>query len=153
MSFLFKYYSLVKVMYLLISCCKTRFFLWNTNNTNRNGVNIQNKHTHTHKTNTHTRIHQTLRERKHWKGLVSMKLSDTPPFWKKNNNNSTYITNPSILMEKIWTEQLWKLLHWKIFSAQLFWNYMWRISLDTSKKLKGREKLSLQYLNLFIDIA
>ena len=99
MSFLFKYYSLVKVMYLLISCCKTRFFLWSTNNTNRNGVNIRNKHIH-------TRIHQTLRERKHWKGLVSMKLSDTPP-WKKNNNNSTYITNPSIFMGKIWTETDW----------------------------------------------
>ena len=56
MSFLFKNYSLVKVIYLL-----TRLFLLNANNTDRNGVNEQNTHTHTH-TNTH--IHtQTLRER------------------------------------------------------------------------------------------
>ena len=34
--------------YLLIRCYKTRFFLWNTDNTDRNGVNKQNKHTHTH---------------------------------------------------------------------------------------------------------
>ena len=48
MSFLFKNYSLVKVLYLLVICYKARFFLWNTNNTDKNGVN---KHTHTH---THT---------------------------------------------------------------------------------------------------
>ena len=59
MSFLFKNYSLVKVMYLLIRCNKTRFFLGNTNNTNRNGVNKQNTHTHIH---THTHTHQTLKE-------------------------------------------------------------------------------------------
>ena len=53
MSFLLKNYSLVKVIYLLIKCYKTRFFLSNTNNTNRNGVNKQNTHTHTH-THTHT---------------------------------------------------------------------------------------------------
>ena len=35
-SFLFKNYSLVKVIYLLIRCYKTWFFLWNTNNTDRN---------------------------------------------------------------------------------------------------------------------
>ena len=58
MSFLFKNYSLVKVMYLLIRCNKTRFFLGNTNNTNRNGVNKQNTHTHTHiHTHTHTHTH------------------------------------------------------------------------------------------------
>ena len=45
MSFLFKKSSLVKVIYLLIGYYITRFFLWNTNNTNRNGVNKQNKHT------------------------------------------------------------------------------------------------------------
>ena len=54
MSFLFKNYSLVKVMYLL-----TRLFLLNANNTDRNGVNEQNTHTHTH-THIHT---QTLREK------------------------------------------------------------------------------------------
>ena len=33
-------------LYLLIRCYKIRFFLWNTNNTDRNGANKQNKHTH-----------------------------------------------------------------------------------------------------------
>ena len=50
MPFLFKNYSLVKVckiIHLLIRCYKTRFFLWNTNNTDRNSVNKQNKHTYT----------------------------------------------------------------------------------------------------------
>ena len=49
MSFLFKNYSVVKVMYLLIRCCKARLaipvkqiILIET------GVNKQNKHTHTH---------------------------------------------------------------------------------------------------------
>ena len=28
-------------------CYKTKFFLWNTNNTDRNSVNKQNTHTHT----------------------------------------------------------------------------------------------------------
>ena len=45
MSFLLKNYSLVEVVYLFIRCKKTIFFLWNTNNTNRNGVNKQ-KNTH-----------------------------------------------------------------------------------------------------------
>ena len=37
-----------KVIYLLIRWCyKTKFFLWNTNNTDRNGVNKQNIQTHT----------------------------------------------------------------------------------------------------------
>ena len=44
-------YSILKVIYLLIRCYKTRFFLWNTDNTDRNGANKQNTHTHTH-TNT-----------------------------------------------------------------------------------------------------
>ena len=38
---------------------KTRHFLCNVNNTDRNGVNKQ-KHTHTH---THTHTHQALTER------------------------------------------------------------------------------------------
>ena len=50
MSFLFKNYSKIiqkiqKVVHLLIRCCKTRFFLSNTNNTGSNGVNKQNTHT------------------------------------------------------------------------------------------------------------
>ena len=52
MSLLFKNYSLVEVVYLFIRCSKTKFFLLNTNDTDKNGVNIQNTHTHTH---THTK--------------------------------------------------------------------------------------------------
>ena len=43
--------------YLLIRCCNTRFFWWNTNNTDRNGVNKQNMK------------------------IVNMKISDTPPYF------------------------------------------------------------------------
>ena len=43
--------------------------------------------------------HQTLnKERKHRKGLVSMKLSDTPFF-----KTTSYFTNPSFFIGKIWT--------------------------------------------------
>ena len=45
MSFLFKNYSLFEVVHLCIRCNKTKFFLWNTNNTDKNGVNKQNTHT------------------------------------------------------------------------------------------------------------
>ena len=45
MFFLFKNYSLVEVIDLLIRCNKTKFFLSNTNNTGRSGVNKQNTHT------------------------------------------------------------------------------------------------------------
>ena len=74
--------------YLLIRCYKSRFFLWNTNNNDRNGVNKQNTHTHTH---THT--HQTLRERYIIWERVSMKIRYTfffkiipLPFYGKNLN-------------------------------------------------------------------
>ena len=67
MSFLFKNYLLVKVICLLIRCCKTRFILWNTNNTD--GANKQN----THKPNTQRKM--TLER-------VSMKISDTSPFFQ-----------------------------------------------------------------------
>ena len=40
-----KHYSHVKVIFLLIRCYKTRFFLWNTKSSDRNGVNEQNTHT------------------------------------------------------------------------------------------------------------
>ena len=56
MFFPFKNYSLVEVIYLLIICSNLNFFMWNTNNTDRNCVNKQNTHTHTH-THTHTYIH------------------------------------------------------------------------------------------------
>ena len=67
MGFLFKNYPLVKGIYLLIRCWKGRFFRWNTNNTDINGVNKQNTHTHTP---------NTLEKITFWKGLVSMKISD-----------------------------------------------------------------------------
>ena len=47
MSFLFKNYTIVKAIYLLIRCYKTKSFLWNKNNTDRNGVNKQNTYRHT----------------------------------------------------------------------------------------------------------
>ena len=45
MSFLLKNYSLVESEYLFIRCNNTIFFLWNTNNTDKNGVNKQTTHT------------------------------------------------------------------------------------------------------------
>ena len=51
MSLFFKNYSLVEIMYLLIRFNKIKFFLWNTKNTDRNGINKQNK-----------QVHQTLGE-------------------------------------------------------------------------------------------
>ena len=86
MPLLFKNYSLVKVTYLLIRFNKTKFFPRNTKNTDRNGVNKQNTHQHT----LHT-------QRQHWKGLVSIKMSNTPFF------ESTPYTNPSLFTGKIWT--------------------------------------------------
>ena len=62
-------YSLVKVIHLLIRYYKTRFFLWNTNNTDRNGVN------------------------KHWKGIVkqpyppSLQFYQPLSFYGKNLNS------------------------------------------------------------------
>ena len=74
MSFLFKNYSLVKVIYLL-----TRLFLLNANNTDRNGVNEQNTHTHTHN---HPHTH-TNTQRKITLERVNMKISEIPPFLKQ----------------------------------------------------------------------
>ena len=82
MPFLFKNYLLVKVICLLIRCYKTRFFLWNTINTDENGVNKQNTHTH----HTHTqreREREKEREKHTEKGSVSIKISDTPSFLKQ----------------------------------------------------------------------
>ena len=47
MSFLFKNYSLVKVIYLFIIFYNTKFFLLDTNNADRNGKNKQITHTNT----------------------------------------------------------------------------------------------------------
>ena len=43
--FAFKYFWLVEVTYLLIRFIKTRFFPWNTKNTDRYGVNKEITHT------------------------------------------------------------------------------------------------------------
>ena len=47
MSLLFKKYSLVEVLHLLIRFNKKWFFLWNTKNTEKdtNGQNVQKTHT------------------------------------------------------------------------------------------------------------
>ena len=37
----------VEFVYLYIRCNKTKFFLWNTHNIDKNGVNKQNAHTRT----------------------------------------------------------------------------------------------------------
>ena len=46
-ALVFKNYSLVEVIYLLIRFSKTKFFLWNAKNTDRNSVNQLSTHTHT----------------------------------------------------------------------------------------------------------
>ena len=101
MSFLFKNYSFVKVIYLLIRCYKTRFFIWNTNHTDRKGVDKQNTSTYTH-------THQTLRERQHRKGLISMKTCDIPLFLKQP---PSYFTHPSLFMRKIWIPPFFQKFH------------------------------------------
>ena len=63
MYFLFKNYSLVD---LLIRWNKTKSFLWNTNNNDRNGVNKQNTHT------------KDPRKDNTGKGFLVCKISDTP---------------------------------------------------------------------------
>ena len=85
MSFLFKNYTIVKTIYLLIRCYKTKSFLWNKNNTDRNGVNKQNTYRHTK----HSEKNDTEK---------SMEISDTHffkttplfyqplPFYGKNLN-------------------------------------------------------------------
>ena len=85
MSFLFKNYTIVKAIYLLIRCYKTKSFLWNKNNTDNNGVNKQNTYRHTK----HSEKNDTEK---------SMEISDTHffkttplfyqplPFYGKNLN-------------------------------------------------------------------
>ena len=65
MSLLFKNYSLIEVIYLLIRFNKIKLFLWNTMNTDRNGVNEQNT---THRKITLERVR------------VSYPLSVIPPY-------------------------------------------------------------------------
>ena len=83
MSFIFINYPLAKVMFLLIRCYKSRFFLCSTNNTDRNGGNKQNIDT----PNPQKKI---ILER------ISMKTSDARFF-----KTTPYFTNPSLFMEKI----------------------------------------------------
>ena len=80
MLFLFENNSLAKVIYLLIRCNKTKYSLWNWNNTDRNGVNKRNTpppppppHTHTH--NHHTRTH-----------TKQSKKNDTGKGWSEGSN-------------------------------------------------------------------
>ena len=54
LSFLFKNYSFVEVINLLITCNKIKLFLLNTNNTNKNSVTKQNTSLSPKHTNTHT---------------------------------------------------------------------------------------------------
>ena len=80
----FSNYSLAK-SYLLIRCYKTKFFLWNTNNTDRNGVNKQNTHTQTHTNthkHTHTHTHTKHSEKDNTLERVTIKISDIPPIFK-----------------------------------------------------------------------
>ena len=82
---IFKNYSLAKKSYSLfqklftcktpyicwldvIRCCKTRFFMWNTNYTDRNGVNKQITHT-PHHTTPHTHTHIYTHKHTHIKNL------------------------------------------------------------------------------------
>ena len=83
MSLLFKNYSLVEVINLLIRFNKTKLFSLNTKNTDRNGVNKLNTHT----PNTQRKITPE------W---VSMKISGTPLF-----KTTPYFTNPSLFMGNI----------------------------------------------------
>ena len=95
MSFLLKNYSHVKVIYLLIRCCKARFSLWNTNNTDRNDVNKQNTHTHTHTPNTLRKI--TLER-------IGINRYVIPPFSKQ----ASILPTPPILQEKSELASLFK---------------------------------------------
>ena len=75
MPLLFKNYSLVEVAYLFIRCNKTRFFLWNTNNTDRNGVNKQKTHTK-HLENDNTGKRRRWGSRGDWGRVPTMDASE-----------------------------------------------------------------------------
>ena len=103
--FLFKNYSLTEVVYPLIRCNKTTFFLWNTRNTDRNGVNKRNTHTHTkhlHKDHTGNGdptmspavseflfVFRQCKRRKHWRHhffeLEICYYTETSSFLRKYN--------------------------------------------------------------------
>ena len=112
MSFLSKHYLLLKVIYLLIRCYKTRFFLWNKNNADKDGVHKDTHtyiHTHTH---THTCKDTPNTHKKITLERVSMKISDTPPpFFKQRHLFYQPLhfygknLNPSLFFLKISTTQ------------------------------------------------
>ena len=78
MSLFFKNFSLVEVIYLLIRFDKSKFYPWNTHNTDGNRVNKQKTHTH---------AHQTLRKKKHPSPLFYQPL----PFYGENLNSSLFV--------------------------------------------------------------
>ena len=110
MSFLFKYYSLVEVIYLLI-----RWNKWNTNN-NRNGVNKQNKHRPTGK---------------------SMKKGDTPflkqPPYFTNPSLFTEKIEPPIFVKisKSWNSFFIKELQYSFYLS------VWAVWFFYSKPMKN----------------
>ena len=85
MSFLFKDYSLVEVIHLSIRCNKTKLFLWNTYNSDRNGVSKQNTH------NKHPQKDKNRKSYLVWKQVI-------PPFLKSHH----YFTNSSLFVGKTW---------------------------------------------------
>ena len=68
MSLLFKNYSLLEVMYLLIRFNMTKSFLINTKNTERNCI-VSTLHIHTH---TYTYTHTSHREKSNFRKLLFM---------------------------------------------------------------------------------
>ena len=87
MCFCFKNYLLVEVTCLLFRCNETKFFLWNPNNTDRNGVNKQNKQT------PKTQRKMTLEMVSYYENKWYPPLLKYPPI----------LPTPSLLWEKIWT--------------------------------------------------
>lgn len=75
---LFKNYWLVEVTHMLIRFNKSEFLLRNTKNIVRNCVNEKK-----------TYAHHIQRERWPWKGLVSVKISDTLLFHNNTSNSAT----------------------------------------------------------------
>ena len=89
MSLLFKNYSLVKVVNLLIRFNKTNSFLRNTKNTDRNGINGQNAYT-THREKDNFRQGQLVLGPDNPLLLEQPPILPTPPFWG-NFENSTHL--------------------------------------------------------------
>ena len=125
MSFLFKNYSLVKVIHLLIKCCKTSFFLWKTNNADRNGVNKQSTHTHTHQTPNTQR--KTTLERVSMKKLIALFKETSEPttctffqkFWKRNKEGGGSKHALAFSSVYLWTRWLWVQVQLQSFKLKI----------------------------------